>query len=184
MTAAPMHHPIKRIVLLGPMGIGKTTAIRSLCGSLAIECEAPNLDKLSHAKETTTVGLDFGEIKLSDQDTLQIYGCPGQERYDFVREWALSLAFGAVVMVDIHAPNAIEQTAALIQQCCRAPNVQSIIVLISRPASPAQQEMFTVRLSNLPGCAVPVLSADPRNPAQMLDTLDIIAAMLPDEMAA
>ena len=179
-----MQHPIKRIVLLGPMGIGKTTAIRSLCGSLAIECEAPNLDKASHSKETTTVGLDFGEIKLDDEDTLQIYGCPGQERYDFVREWALSLAFGAIVMVDIHEPAALEQTAALIQQCFRAPNLHSVVVLISRPASAAQQEMFTVRLSNYPQCAVPVLSADPRNPAQMLDTLDIIAAMLPDEVAA
>lgn len=179
-----MQHPIKRIVLLGPMGIGKTTAIRSLCGSLTIECEVPNLDKQAHAKETTTVGLDFGEIKLDDNDTLQVYGCPGQDRYDFVREWALSLAFGAIVMVDIHSDDALEQTAALIQQSFRAPNVQSVVVLISRPASPAQQEMFTVRLANYPDCAVPVLSADPRNPAQMLDTLDIIAAMLPDEMAA
>ena len=179
-----MQHHIKRIVLVGPMGIGKTTAIRSLCGSLAIECEVPNLDKQAHAKETTTVGLDFGEIKLDDNDTLQVYGCPGQERYDFVREWALSLAFGAIVMVDIHSDDALEQTAALIQQSFRAPNVQSVVVLISRPASPAQQEMFTVRLANYPDCAVPVLSADPRNPAQMLDTLDIIAAMLPDEVAA
>ncbi|MEN5179527.1 GTP-binding protein [Comamonas odontotermitis] len=179
-----MQHLIKRIVLVGPMGIGKTTAIRSLCGSLAIECEVPNLDKQAHAKETTTVGLDFGEIKLDDNDTLQVYGCPGQERYDFVREWALSLAFGAIVMVDIHEPNALEHTATLIQQCFRSPKLQVVVVLISRPASAAQQEMFTVRLSNYPQCAVPVLSADPRNPAQMLDTLDIIAAMLPDETPA
>mgnify|MGYP000845323190 FL=1 len=177
-----MHHPIKRIVLLGPMGIGKTTAIRSLCGSLAIECDVPNLDKQAHAKETTTVGLDFGEIKLDDEDTLQVYGCPGQERYDFVREWALSLAFGAIVMVDIHEPHAMEQTIDLIQQCHAAPNIQAIVVLIARPASAAQQEMFTVRLSAHAECVVPVLSADPRNPSQMLDTLDIIAAMLPDEV--
>ncbi len=176
-----MHSHIKRIVLLGPMGIGKTTAIRSLCGSLAIECEAPNLDKLSHSKETTTVGVDFGEIKLDDNDTLQVYGCPGQDRYDFVREWALSLAFGVVVMVDIHADDALEQTAALIKLSQAASNVQAVVVLISRPASAAQQEMFTVRLSGYPDCAVPVLTADPRNPAQMLDTLDIIAAMLPSE---
>ena len=179
-----MHPPIKRIVLVGAMGVGKTTAIRSLCGSLAIECEAPNLDKMAHSKETTTVGLDFGEIKLDDQNTLQIYGCPGQERYDFVREWALSLAFGVIVMVDIDTPNALEQTVALIQQCFLAPKVQSVVVLIARPASAAQQEMFTVRLSSHPQCAVPVLSADPRSAAQMLDTLEIIAAMLPDETLA
>ena len=87
-------------------------------------------------------------------------------------------------MVDIHEPNALEHTATLIQQCFRAPKLQVVVVLISRPASAAQQEMFTVRLSNYPQCAVPVLSADPRNPAQMLDTLDIIAAMLPDETPA
>ena len=179
-----MNHPIKRIVLLGPMGIGKTTAIRSLCGSLAIECDVPNLDKQAHAKETTTVGVDFGEIKLDEHDTLQIYGCPGQDRYDFVREWALSLAFGAIVMVDIHAPDAIAQAVELIQQCRRAPNVQAIVVLSTRAASPAQQEMFTVQLSNHADCAVPVLNADPRNPTQMLDALEIIAAMLPSELAA
>ena len=50
-----------RVSLLGPMGIGKTTALRSLCGQLMAGSDVPNLDKAAHSKEFTTVGAEFAK---------------------------------------------------------------------------------------------------------------------------
>ncbi|WP_254301264.1 hypothetical protein [Ralstonia solanacearum] len=49
-----------RIGIFGAMGIGKTTAIRSLCGDVAVDCDVPNLDRQASSNATTTVGVDFG----------------------------------------------------------------------------------------------------------------------------
>lgn len=56
-----------RVSLIGPMGIGKTTALRSLCGALMAATDVPNLDRAAHSKEFTTVGAEFGEIDLGEE---------------------------------------------------------------------------------------------------------------------
>ncbi|MCW0038243.1 hypothetical protein OIO03_22375, partial [Acinetobacter baumannii] len=68
-----------RVSLIGPMGIGKTTALRSLCGALMAATDVPNLDRAAHSKEFTTVGAEFGEIDLGEGMRLQLVGSPGQD---------------------------------------------------------------------------------------------------------
>ena len=69
-----------RVSLLGPMGIGKTTALRSLCGEFMAGSDVRNLDRAAHSKEFTTVGAEFGEIDLGSGERLQLVGSPGQDR--------------------------------------------------------------------------------------------------------
>ena len=73
-----------KIVFGGTMGAGKTEAIKSLSEVNVLSTEAYNTDEQSHSKTLTTVGIDYGEIKLDDGITVGLYGTPGQDRFDFV----------------------------------------------------------------------------------------------------
>lgn len=160
------------------MGIGKTTAIRTLCGDTAIDCDVPNLDTQSHSKATTTVGADFGEVDIGEGDMLQIYGCPGQERFSFVRQWVLSSCVGVFVMIDPNIPGSAAEAANLLSEIGCTAQAPLPVVLVSRPASPHLLDDFSASLDQLGHGLVPVLQADVRNQAQMLDTLQVLVSML------
>ena len=167
-----------RLALVGPMGIGKTTAIRTLCGDTAIDCDVPNLDTQSHAKATTTVGADFGEVDMGDGDMLQIYGCPGQERFSFVRQWVLSSSVGVFVMIDPNEPGSAAEAAHLLSEIGNTEQSPLPAVLVSRPASLQLLNDFSVSLGQLGHGLVPVLQADVRDQGQMRDTLQVLVSML------
>ena len=56
-----------KIVFGGKMGAGKTQAIQSISEVKVLSTEAQNTDLDAHAKALTTVGIDYGEIKLEDE---------------------------------------------------------------------------------------------------------------------
>ena len=55
-----------KIVFGGKMGAGKTEAIKSLSEISVLSTEAQNTDEQAHSKALTTVGIDYGEIKLDE----------------------------------------------------------------------------------------------------------------------
>ncbi|OUL98842.1 GTP-binding protein [Variovorax sp. JS1663] len=168
-----------RIVLLGPMGIGKTTAIRSLCGDALTDCEVPNLGVPMHGKETTTVGAEFGIVRLPSSDgELHVYGSPGQDRFGFLRRWLLSFAVGALVLVDIRQPDAMAYAAGIITHARESHPSTVLVVLSARPASHDVLEHFSRELAGQVGMAVPVLAVDVREKTQMLDALELLTAVL------
>lgn len=167
-----------RIVLFGPMGIGKSTAIRALCGELAVDCDVDNLDQTRSAKATTTVGADYGVIELDDGQQLHIYGSPGQERFTFVREWLMGLAIGAIILVDANDPVATEECIALIREMEALPTQPTTMVVIARPATNDQIQRFSVAVADATGWAVPTMAADVRDKQQMLNVLSVLFSML------
>lgn len=169
-----------RIVLFGPMGIGKTTALRALCGEAVVDCDVPNLDRTSHEKETTTVGADFGIVRMEGGEELHVYGSPGQDRFGFLRQWLLSFAVGALILLDVNEASALdlaERTLSEVQQ--HAPDAASV-VLVARPASAAALDRFSQMLAERAGRPVPVMMVDVREREQMLDALELLAALLPE----
>jgi len=169
---------ISRIALVGPMGIGKTTALQTLCGSLRSTSDVPNLDRAAHAKAFTTVGTEFGEIDLGGGERLQLCGCPGQQRFDFVRRWVLSVSLGVFVMVDVNAPDAVQEARALLDEVAAQSATSIALVLSARPATAAQREAFGAALAVGGGAIVPVIQADPRSREQLLDALGVLTSLL------
>jgi signal recognition particle receptor subunit beta len=167
-----------RIALLGPMGIGKTTAIHALCGSDMVSTDVPNLDRLAHAKEFTTVGAEFGEIDLGGGERVQLCGCPGQDRFDFMRQWVISVSVGIFVMADLQAPDALAATSALLHEVAAAPQPPVTVVLSAREASQQQIEAFAEGLMTAGHGVVPVLPVDVRDRKQMLHALGVLVTML------
>lgn len=169
---------IPRISFMGPMGVGKTTAIRALCGDDMVSSDVPNLDRAAHAKAFTTVGAEFGEIDLGGGERVQVCGCPGQDRFDFLRQWVLSVSVGVFVMVDVHAGDAVAATGALLSEVSAVEHPPLALVLSARPASPAQMQTFATGLQAAGHGVVPVLPVDVRQRAQVLQALGVLVSML------
>ena len=60
-------------------------------------------------KSGTTVAMDFGRITLGDDMWVQIYGTPGQKRFDFMWELLIEGAHGYVLLVPAHMPSSIQE---------------------------------------------------------------------------
>ena len=125
------------------MGIGKTTAIRALCGDTVVDCDVPNLDVGAHHKATTTVGAEFGIVCLSNHEELHVYGSPGQERFGFLRQWLLSSAVGTLVLVDINQPGALPYATELVAQLQRlVPGAATVVAVGAAGAAADADELF------------------------------------------
>jgi hypothetical protein len=81
-----------KIVVFGSFHAGKSTFIQAIDpGSRHVDAEC--------ADGTTTIALDFGRAEI-DGRVIHLYGTPGQERFEFVRQIISSGMDGAVLMVD------------------------------------------------------------------------------------
>lgn len=167
-----------RIAFMGPMGVGKTTAIRALCGDGMAASDVPNLDRQAHVKEFTTVGAEFGEIDLGDGEYVQVCGCPGQDRFDFLRQWVVSVSVGVFVMVDVNAADAVQTAGVLLSEVAGAESPPLALVLSTRPASAVQVQSFASGLQAAGHGVVPVLQVDVRRRADVLQALGVLVSML------
>ncbi len=167
-----------RVGFIGPMGIGKTTALRSLCGHLLAGSDVPNLDRAAHGKAFTTVGAEFGEIDLGEGERLQLVGSPGQDRFQFVRQWVLQACAGVLLMVDLNDPAAVHYAAQRLGEIAQLEAEPAAIVLSCRPCSDQRIEAFCTAMAEAGHGVVPVVCADPRERGQLLDALSVLVSLL------
>ncbi len=100
-----------KIVFSGPMGAGKTQAISSLSDIDVVSTEVKNTDLDQHSKVLTTVGMDYGELTISDGTSIGLYGTPGQERFSFIWPILAQGALGVVILIDHSAEDPIADLA-------------------------------------------------------------------------
>jgi hypothetical protein len=55
-------------------------------------------------KSATTVAMDYGTIRLSDNEKVHLYGTPGQERFDFMWDILTKGGIGLVLLLDNTRP--------------------------------------------------------------------------------
>lgn len=90
-----------KIIVAGPVGAGKTTAINSLTDDNAFITDAAVSDEVTKKrKANTTVGMDFGVVRLNDNDVAHVYGTPGQQRFNFMWEILSEGAHGLILLFD------------------------------------------------------------------------------------
>lgn len=89
-----------KIIFTGPVGAGKTTAIGSLSDIPVIATDENATDMTKKRKDTTTVAMDYGLMKLEGGERIHLYGTPGQERFDFMWEILSQGGIGLILLLD------------------------------------------------------------------------------------
>ncbi|MDO4250609.1 MAG: ATP/GTP-binding protein, partial [Moraxella sp.] len=89
-----------KLIIAGPVGAGKTEAIRMLSDKGVVTTEEVASDKVKDMKKTTTVAMDYGVMKLDSGEQVRIYGTPGQRRFDFMWEILSENALGLVLLLN------------------------------------------------------------------------------------
>ncbi len=90
-----------KLVITGIFNAGKTTFVNTLS-----DIEVVNTDKtVSHLDEasikpTTTIALDYGNVKIDDNVNVHLFGTPGQVRFDFMRDILAKGMDGFVFLID------------------------------------------------------------------------------------
>lgn len=94
------NNDIYKLIVAGPVGAGKTEAIRTLSDKGVLTTEEIASDDVKFIKRTTTVAMDYGVMKLDSGETVRIYGTPGQRRFDFMWEILSENALGLILLLN------------------------------------------------------------------------------------
>lgn len=94
-----------KVLFTGPVGAGKTTAIRTLSDALPVMTDEHASDETVDRKPSTTVAMDYGVLHLDQHEVVHLYGTPGQDRFDFMWEILRDGALGLVLLLDNARPD-------------------------------------------------------------------------------
>lgn len=167
------------ILFAGPMGAGKSTAIQSLSEIEVVRTEANNSERHIVDKATTTVAMDYGEIRLDGEEKVRLYGVPGQKRFSFMWGILKKRAKGMILLVNSDAPDPIAEMLYFVEEFRELYDRGGVVVGISRSdlvSGPALAEFSAALARENPGLLIPVFTVDPRDHDQMENVLLTLVA--------
>ncbi len=163
-----------KIIVLGSMGAGKTTLVRTVANGVVIDTDVANTDTGS-SKATTTVAMDYGDVDLPNGDRLRLYGSPGQGRFDFVWPVLLEGATGVVVLIDASSSEESgrfeDYLDVLEKHAAGVPCVMGLVKLDLCPQ--VSPDDYYGRLEAR-GRRLPLVPLDPRDENQVLMMMDVL----------
>jgi signal recognition particle receptor subunit beta len=164
-----------KILLVGTMGAGKTTAIAAVSETPPISTDVTNSARHDYDKATTTVAMDYGEVSLPAGDMLRLYGTPGQARFAFMWQILAQGALGVVFLVDNSRPDPCEDLRTFVDAFGDTLQDATAVVGIGRtemhptPSLDAYYALLATR--NL---SMPVFAVDVRKRCDVLLLLDVL----------
>src|SRR3569832_423554 len=103
------------MVISGAVNAGKTEFIKAISEIEVVSTERRASDDTKLIKKETSVAIDFGRIAIADDLVLQLFGTPGQKRFDFMWEILSEGMLGLIVLVDSTRPDTFRETARIIE---------------------------------------------------------------------
>ena len=103
-----------RLVVAGTPGCGKSTFVRTISEVEVIDTERTATDETSTLKQKTTVAFDYGRIMFGSTLELQIYGTPGQSRFNFMWDFLIKSANTYILLVAAHRPSDLHYARQII----------------------------------------------------------------------
>lgn len=122
-----MSSEILRIVVTGGVGAGKTTFIQTISEIDVVDTDKRATDELAQLKEKTTVALDFGKLTIASNQSLHLYGTPGQSRFDFMWDILIQKAHAYILLIDAHRPNQFRYARKLLNYMNQNASIPELI---------------------------------------------------------
>jgi len=164
-----------KIIFTGPVGAGKTTAITSISDVPTVMTEESASDETKHLKDSTTVAMDYGAIILKDATRINLYGTPGQKRFDFMWEILTNGGIGLLLFIDGSDTEALNNLKFFISSFHKFIEKTSVVVGITKQDELKNYELKDFRNALGPGQPIiPIFEVDARDKkdiALMVETL-------------
>jgi signal recognition particle receptor subunit beta len=157
-----------KIVIAGPVGAGKTTAVRALSDIEPIKTDALASDMTAQRKRTTTVAMDYGRLDLGGGEHVHIYGTPGQERFDFMWEILCEGCIGLVLLVNNSRPAPLNDLSFFLKSFVKIIQQTRFVVGVTHmDEAPSPDLSKYHEILNKLDFKVPVFEVDARSEADM-----------------
>ncbi len=111
---------IPKILVTGPYNAGKSSFVE------LISEESVSVDRMAFEKFPTTIAMDIGHVDHNGF-VADIFGTPGQERFDLMLDVLAKEAVGAFILVDSSAPQTFGRAKEMINKT-QAEAIPKIIV--------------------------------------------------------
>lgn len=163
-----------KILISGPPGAGKTTAIRCVSEIAPVSTDVRNTDDTLD-KALTTAGMDYGELTLDNGEKLYLYGTPGQERFDFMWRILSRGALGVILLIDNSRSDPLADLDTYVQGLSDVLRSTACVVAVCRMQEYTAPDLdsFAVHLQSR-GLLCPVVPADVRNPQQVVALIELL----------
>lgn len=176
-----------KIIISGPMGAGKTTALAAVSDQPPVRTDVRNSDRDECDKGTTTVAMDYGDVELGEGDVLRLYGTPGQERFGFMRQILARGALGIVLLIDASRPDPIADLVEFFEGFELGRQPRPFVVGVTRGDLCVDPEAVTWALQDrlhALGAVVPCFQCDVREREQVKVLLGALLAVIESELQA
>jgi len=111
---------VPKLLVTGPYNAGKSSFVKSISN------KSISVDKMALEKFPTTIAMDIGHVDR-DGFVADIFGTPGQERFDLMLDVLAKEAVGAFIMVDSSAPQTFGRAKEMINKT-QSESIPKIIV--------------------------------------------------------
>ena len=168
-----------KILITGSFGSGKTTFVKTLSeiDPLLTEKNISLPERRSENKQTTTVAMDMGKLKIGDDIEVHLFSTPGQERFEFMFDILSKGILGAIILVDATSEESIavaEDLAKKIRERFDIPILYAVTKL-DMPNAKSLEEIKAL-LSSIEGVSVEPL--DPRDKESGKEVLVKLLSMM------
>lgn len=162
------HQEHFKLIFAGAFGVGKTTALKTISDTEVISTDVSSFEvseqQIAAGKHTTTVGLDYGELRLPDGSLVALFGLPGQQRFDQMWDSVLKSHSGVLLWLYGNKSNALSECQEWLEILHKRNATKRLCVTLTRMNEPASNNDIApfrslVRRYNP---YAPVVTADPR----------------------
>ena len=156
---------IPKILVTGPYNAGKSSFVKS------ISKKSVSVERMALEKFPTTIAMDIGHVDHNGF-VADIFGTPGQERFDLMLDVLAKESVGAFIIVDSSAPQTFARAKDMINKT-QAEAIPKIIVANKQDlpgALPPEQIRETMKLNkNIP--IIPTVIKENKGVEEALNTL-------------
>jgi len=177
----PEYERAIKLLFIGPVGAGKTAAIRAISDAPPVSTDVPWTEPATDGKSTTTAVFDYSTVRLDQGDVLHVYGLPGQERLNFMGPIVGRGALGGILLLDASSPVLQEDCVQSIKGLKRiSPNLKFVIGVTKTDISPGFCMNTMRRLMQQMSLSAPIFSIDSRDRAQVIQLVRTLLLVLQD----